>query len=103
MTLWTLKERLECFISTFDQNNTPNKELDPLTAQSLPRRQNGRKQASTLGRLWASYLEIFRYHKNYEVSEWMLRGARESSPLEVFQTGQIVYLICLGWLKISTE
>lgn len=95
-------QRLECCIPTFDQNNTPNKELDPLL-NPFPKDRTGENKPAH----WEGLgLVIWKHFDTTRITKYqngLLRGARESSPSEDFQTGQIVYLICLRRLKISTE
>lgn len=98
-----LEERLACFTLTFDQNNSPNKELDDTRLDIFPEdRTRENKQAHSEGFL-ARYLETFRYHKNYQVWEWIAERGSSLLLWRSFKQGQIVYRICLGWFKIRAE
>lgn len=80
------KKRLECFIPTFDQNNIRNKELDDPLLNIFPEgRTEENKQAH-----WEGFgLVMWKHFDTTRITKYqngLLRGARGSSPLEVFQT-----------------
>lgn len=80
-----LKKRRECFTPTFDQNNSPNKELDPLLNIFPEDGTRENKQVHSKG-FW---LDIWKHFDTTRITRYqneLLRGAQESTPLEVFQT-----------------
>ena len=86
ITLLVLEEKPACFALTFDQNNSPNKEADDTCLNIFPEdRTRENKQAGFEG-FWLDIWKRLDTTKITKYQNGLLRGAQESTPLEVFQT-----------------
>ena len=98
-----LEETLACLTLTFDQNNSPNKELDATWLNIFPEdRTRENKQAHFEG-FW---LGIWKHFDTTKITKHRMdcwEGLKSLFLWRSLKQGQIVYLICLGWFKIRAE